>query len=210
MRKPWGNHKALFALLTKYLQALDLSEADKIVFCGDGAPWIWRGVKKMCQELGLTQKSVYQVLDYTHAKQNLREIIELVPEKLRKGAKLERKWTTLLWTGDIQGLRQEICRLLKGTKKKQALKKWRNYFEGNAKRMQYETFKAKHIPCGSGHVESAIRRVINLRLKAPGTFWTPEMAEYFLFLRSQLVSGRWKIFFRNASRQKAKAFNITA
>ena len=203
-----GKHKALFALLIKYLQALDLSEVSKIVFCGDGALWIWRGVEKLCQVMGLTQKPVYQVLDYTHAKQNLREIIELIPEKLRKGAKLERKWKKLLWKGDIQGLRKEICRLLDGRKKEQALKKWQDYFERNEKRIQYETFKAKHIPCGSGHVESAIRRVINMRLKAAGSFWTPEMAEYFLFLRSQLVSGRWKIFFRNASRQKAKALNI--
>ena len=203
-----AKHKALFALLTKYLQALDLSEVNKIVFCGDGARWIWRGVEKLCQALGLTQKTVYQVLDYTHAKQNLREIIELLPKKLRKGAKLERKWTKLLWQGDIQGLRKEICRLLDGRKKEQALKKWQAYFERNEKRIQYETFKAKHIPCGSGHVESAIRRVINMRLKAAGSFWTPEMAECFLFLRSQLVSGRWKIFFRNASRQKTKTFNI--
>ena len=41
---------------------------------------------------------------------------------------------------------------------------------------------------------SAIRRVVNLRLKAPGTFWLKEMAECFLFLRSQLLSGRWNIF----------------
>ncbi|CAK0772574.1 hypothetical protein CCP4SC76_5580019 [Gammaproteobacteria bacterium] len=44
------------------------------------------------------------------------------------------------------------------------------------------------------HVESAIRRVINLRLKAPGTFWLKKMVECFLFLRSQLISGRWEIF----------------
>ena len=201
-----GNHKALFALLMRYLEALDLSEVSRIVFCGDGAPWIWRGVEKLCRVL--MQKPIYQVLDYTHAKQNLREIIGLIPEKLRKGGRLERKWKKLLWKGDIQGLRREICRLLKGTKKERALKKWRDYFERNAKRMQYETFKAEHIPCGSGHVESAIRRGINLRLKAPGSFWTSKMAEYFLFLRSQLISGRWKVFFRNASRQKAKALNI--
>jgi hypothetical protein len=52
----------------------------------------------------------------------------------------------------------------------------------------------------SGCVESAIRRVINLRLKAPGTFWTQDMAEYFLFLRSQLLSGRWDTFIHNVAR----------
>ena len=73
----------------------------------------------------------------------------------------------------------------------------------NAQRMQYQYFQGHHLPCGSGHVESAIRRVINLRLKAPGTFWTKDMAEYFLFLRSQLLSGRWKIFMKNVRRRLA-------
>ena len=75
------------------------------------------------------------------------------------------------------------------------------YFETHASRMQYATFKAAGIPQGSGGVESAIRRVINLRLKAPGTFWTPKMAEVFLFLRAQVISGRWRIFLRNIAKR---------
>lgn len=47
--------------------------------------------------------------------------------------------------------------------------------------MQYKTFKAAAIPCGSGCVESAIQRIINMRLKSVVTLWTPEMAEFFLF-----------------------------
>ena len=65
-------------------------------------------------------------------------------------------------------------------------------------------FEGQNVPCGSGSVESAIRRVINLRLKAPGTFWKIEMAEVFLFLRSQLISGRWLIMMRNVTRQMAR------
>jgi hypothetical protein len=67
-------------------------------------------------------------------------------------------------------------------------------------------FKQAHIPFGSGCVESAIRRVINLRLNAPGSFWTRQMAEYFLFLRSQLLSGRWDIFISNIIRKATKLF----
>ncbi len=63
--------------------------------------------------------------------------------------------------------------------------------------MHYAQFKGKGLPAGSGHLESAIRWVISLRLKAPGTFWLKEMAECFLFLRSQLISGRWNIFMEN-------------
>ncbi len=45
----------------------------------------------------------------------------------------------------------------------------------------------------------AIRRVINLRLKVPGTFWMRQMAECFLFLRSQLLWGRLDIFLHNVA-----------
>ena len=65
-------------------------------------------------------------------------------------------------------------------------------------------FQRQGLPCGSGSVESAIRRVINLRLKAPGTFWTPAMAECFLFLRAQLVSGRWEVMLANIAAETAK------
>ncbi len=67
--------------------------------------------------------------------------------------------------------------VLHDEEKDEGLKKWRNYFKKNEKRMKYEHFKELKIPCGSGCVESGIRRVINLRLKAPGTFWKKKMAE---------------------------------
>ena len=70
--------------------------------------------------------------------------------------------------------------------------------------MQYEGFEQQGRPWGSGSVESAMRRVINLRLKAPGTFWTPAMAECFLFLRAQLFSGRWEVMLANLTAETAQ------
>ncbi len=109
-------------------------------------------------------------MDYIHTQQNLQDIIDLVAKRVQKKEKIAEKWTNLLWCGDIQGLQQEIYRLLTGRKQQQALKKWHDYFERNEKRMQYHAFKAAYIPCGSGCVESAIRRIINLRLKSAVRF----------------------------------------
>jgi hypothetical protein len=200
-----GDHQEMFALLERYLTALPLADAARLVFCGDGAPWIWSDVEELCRRMGLSEKcAVYQVLDNIHAQQNLQHIIDLVAMRVKRKEKIEETWRTLLWNGDIQGIYQEICRVLTGRKRSQALKKWQNYFEGNEKRMQYKAFKTANIPCGSGCVESAIRRIINLRLKSAGTFWKRDMAEYFLFLRSQLLSGRWLIFLSNVTRQQAR------
>ncbi len=201
-----GDHTEMFTLLERYLSALPLADVSRIVFCGDGALWIWSDAEALCVKMGLEKRCpVYQVLDYTHAQQSLQELIDLVPTAVRKKKKVDKKWRDLLWSGDIQGLRQEIDRLLTGRKHKKAMKKWQSYFDANAKRMQYKTFKEANIPCGSGSVESAIRRIINMRLKSAGSFWKRDMAETFLFLRSQLLSGRWGIFLRNVVRQAARA-----
>lgn len=190
-----GDHDATFALLESYLHQLDIEQLNRIVFCGDGSEWIWNDVEKLCARMGFESDLVYQVLDYTHAKQNLHEIVRLVTHP--KQASATRKWGALLWNGSMDALEQSIKDTVTGkAKQEQAMKKFANYFAANCKRMQYATFKQLGIPCGSGHVESAIRRVINLRLKAPGTFWLKNMAECFLFLRSQLLSGRWEIFYR--------------
>lgn len=194
----------LFALLEQYLVVLDWSAVSRIVFCGDGAKWIWLGVKTLCQKFGFDPGQIYQVIDYTHAKQNLRELIALISDDRQQQATLYGKWKKLLWQGNIEALYQAICQTVSGERQKQALTKWKNYFDPNRKRMQYQHFKANGIACGSGCVESAIRRVINLRLKAAGTFWNRDMAEYFLFLRSQLISGRWSIFMQNVSRRLVK------
>lgn len=199
------DHRGVFILLKQYLMSLDLTSVDRIVFTGDGGPWIWSDVEGLLKELRIDSDKVYQVLDHTHARQNLQEIIDLLPEKLgKRKEKISKTWKDMLWKGDIQGISDSICEILNGKKREQAIKKWGNYFDKHKKRMRYRFFKENNIPCGSGCVESAIRRVINLRLKSAGSFWTRNMAEYFLFLRSQLLSGRWNIFMRNAARRMGK------
>jgi hypothetical protein len=47
----------------------------------------------------------------------------------------------------------------------------RDYFARNAARMQYAAFVASSVPIGSGAIQSAIRRVVNMRMKSNGMFW---------------------------------------
>ena len=63
--------------------------------------------------------------------------------------------------------------------------------------MQYYLLRKDKLPCGSGIVESAIRRVINLRFKCPSTFWKQENVEKLIFLRAIFLAGRWKIMINN-------------
>ena len=57
--------------------------------------------------------------------------------------------------------------------------------------MRYKAFQDRGLPIGSGAVESAVRQVVNLRLKSNGMFWLQEHAEYLLHLCAFLRAGRW-------------------
>jgi hypothetical protein len=186
----------IFTLMGKYLASLDCKKLSKIVFVGDGAPWIWARAEKLFREY-FQETPTYQILDYTHAKQALNEILDLLPKKCQEREKISVLFKQKLWEGDIDGIEKMIRINFIGNSRKKALTKWGNYFQKNKERMQYSEFKTLGLPQGSGTVESAIRRVINLRLKSCGSFWKKENAEIYLFLRSQLISGRWNIFFQN-------------
>ena len=185
-----------FGLIETYLDAMDTSAISRVVFCGDGAPWIWSRAEELLTRR-FPNKEIWQVLDYTHAKQALEEILDLLPARCKEADKIGKIFKDALWKGEIDTMEKLIRVNFTGKRREKALNKWSNYFHANGKRMQYSLFKDKGLPQGSGSVESAIRRVINLRLKSCGSFWRKENAEIYLFLRSQLITGRWNIFFGN-------------
>jgi len=69
----------------------------------------------------------------------------------------------------------------------------RDYFLRNQNRMNYHAIEEEGLPIGSGAIESAIRRVINLRLKGPAIYWHVGTAEAMLTLRSYFKAGRWNM-----------------
>jgi hypothetical protein len=58
--------------------------------------------------------------------------------------------------------------------------------------MDYARSRRRGLPIGSGAVESALRRVINLRIKGPGVLWEEVNAEGMVALRAAALSGRWE------------------
>ena len=193
-----GNTDQAFELLESYLRQLDISQADLVVFCADGARRYWKRFGAMAKRLAINAH--LETIDYTHAKQNLNEILDRLPKNrgTLKRTAITKQCKDLLWRGDINDLGRLIRQYIKSRKNlKWALTKFKNYFWDNRQRMQYMALKHLNLPTGSGCVESAIRRVINLRLKSPGTFWKRETAEVMLFLRSTLLCGRWEVMLNN-------------
>jgi hypothetical protein len=58
---------------------------------------------------------------------------------------------------------------------------------------RYSDVAEEGLLIGSGSVESAIRRVVNLRLKGASLFWLKETAEAVLYLRAHYKTDRWNM-----------------
>lgn len=190
---------AVFALLRIYLQRLAITQADHVLFIADGAPWIWKRVPLLVQALGLAAAQVHELLDFYHAVQHLGQVAALRPDW---SAKTRARWRTqqrrLLLRGQVEQVIAAVQAICRGRNSK-AIRTQRAYFIKNQSRMAYAKLIAIKLPIGSGAIESAVRRVINLRLKGPSLFWCRASAEAILLLRSYYKAGRWNLLKRMAT-----------
>lgn len=190
-----GSMDDFFDLLEQHLLQLNLEDASEIVFCADGGPGIWPRIENLIDKLKIPEAK--RILDYTHAKQNIAIILESISKALKlshkETEKLSGQIKENLWNGEIDSISDIVKERLSGKRKalKAALKKLGKYF-GDHCRFQYRAFRENGLPTGSGTVESAIRRVINLRVKGAGMFWKRENAEKMIFLRSLVLTGKLK------------------
>jgi hypothetical protein len=182
--------ESLFSLLSEYLKALNISQVAEVQVIADGALWIWNNAKKMLLNLGVSEEKIVETLDYFHAVEHLKKLTELLPkEKNDIKNKLFDEFKAMLWEGNVRKIIEKIGTHLKRTSKK--IKTELAYFEKNILRMNYSNFREKKWLCGSGIIESGVRRMINLRFKSPSCFWKQENLDGLIFLRCALLSGRW-------------------
>src|SRR3954454_341250 len=195
-----GGPDAIFKLMEFYLRELKITTADTILFVADGARWIWNRAGAMLRRLGVKPEQVNELVDFYHAVEHLGKI-----------AALQRRWTAaerqawigrqrrFLLKGGFEGVRAAIEAVC-GSRPGKALKRERDYFKrnGGEGRMDYARVAALKLPIGSRAIESAIRRVVNLRLKGPSIYWHKTSAEAVLLLRSYYKAGRWNQLERQA------------
>lgn len=188
----------IMEVLTLRLHQLGASQAEVVAFRSDGAPWIWDRLEWVTQRLGLSKKQVSLGLDWCHAVHHISLALQpLLEDAERKRVfKKLRKW---LKQGHWQKMVNELVRLLilAELQDESTVNTEINYLErhGEAGHMDYAIFRRRKLPVGSGAIESAVRRVINLRLKGNSIFWEEENAEAMLVLRGLVLSRRWNEVF---------------
>jgi hypothetical protein len=181
----------LFNLLIDYLKALNINKASEVQFIADGALWIWNNAKKMLIDLGVKEENIVETLDYYHAVEHLKKMTDLLPKNKNDiKNKLFTECKALLWEGNSAKMIEKIENNLKRIPKK--LRTEIAYFKKNEHRLDYKKYREKKWLCGSGIIESGVRRMINLRFKSASSFWKQENLEGLIFLRCALLSQRWE------------------
>ena len=186
----------LMALLGEHLAGLQIARARQVQVVADGSPWIWNRVRAMLEKLGVRPEDITEMLDYYHASEYVGKIVSGLPKKFSKqAAELSSMFKEWIWTGNIEAI-VDKCEEIFASPSKEIVR-YVGYFQNNESRMHYADYQANKLMCGSGIIESGIRRVINLRFKNASAFWKRENVESLYFLRGTLLSFRWKIMMNN-------------
>jgi hypothetical protein len=180
-------------LLACHLHHLGAATATVVVFVADGAPWIWERLEWVQRRVGLSATQAVRVLDFCHAAHH----VSLALEALRLSEKDRwplfrrlKRWLRRGWPGQVVA---ELERLGAAAGWPDTLAQPLAYLRKHmtARHLDYANYRRQGLPLGSGAVESAIRRVVNLRLKGPGLMWLAKNAEAALVLRAAAISSRW-------------------
>lgn len=141
------------------------------------------------------------ILDRPHLKQHLYEGAEAIGL-----TGVERhKWVSdklhKIDAGDVR----HVIRIFKGYRGQgeERITNLSEYLKRFGDAVNYDYFRAKGLPIGSGEVESAHRYIPQKRLKIPGATWHPDTVNPMLALRVIRANGWWEDFWTRASyRQK--------
>lgn len=197
--RPWidgtfaGPDEAM-ELLAFHPHRLGAGQAEVVVFLADGAPWIWERVEWVVQRVGLGEEQWQWVLDFWHAAGHVSAALAHVPAEAKQRRRLYRELREWMLNGKAWEVTRELSRLGEGHGVQKAVEADLAYLQKHEDdcRMDYAQYRQRGLPIGSGAVESAIRRVINLRVKGPGLLWYEQNAEGMILMRAAALTGRWQ------------------
>lgn len=201
----------LAELVAWHLHRLGAAKAETVVFLSDGATWIWNRLDWIIGRAGLDKSKTVGVLDWCHAVEHINRALrslKLKAETRRQEFVQMRMWLKQSrWSKIVSRLKQ----LAKGRTEKHQVWTEIEYVRkhGEAGHLQYLAFKRRGLPLGSGAIESAIRRVINLRLKSNAIYWLEENAEAMFALRASLLTDRWQEQLLDVQRSMTRDASLT-
>jgi hypothetical protein len=193
-----GSAEQVMELLVGTLRLLGVHLCSEVVFVADGAEWIWSRVEQAFRDAGLRPERLHLVLDYYHVTESISEAIAACKNlsASERSALFEELRGTLLEPAGAQRVFERLAPLARGRRAK-TVGATLGYLEQHLHLMPYASLRDKKLPIGSGVVESAVRRLVNLRFKGASICWRPDHLEPLLYLRAILKAGHWDQFFES-------------
>jgi len=182
----------VFALLTGLLRLIGAHQAKQVIFVADGALWMWDRLDQLIKDAEIPEERFHAVLDYYHATEHISDALKACKSiKPKERTKIVKELSELLL--QPQGVELVIKRLSTYAKGRRAaeVNLHIRYLEKRIPQMRYAEFRAMKIPIGSGVVESAVRRILNLRFKSASMCWREDRLEPLLYLRAIIKAGWW-------------------
>jgi hypothetical protein len=181
-------------LVAMHLHRLGAANAKLVAFLSDGAPWIWDRLDWVQKRVGLKAARVFKVLDWCHAVHHVSLALEALGLKDKERQQLYRQLRSWLKKGRAYQVTAELSLLAANHPPDAEVWTEIRYLEKHAEtgHLNYTQFRKRGVALGSGAIESAIRRVVNLRLKGNGILWKVENAEAMLALRAAALTDRWE------------------
>jgi hypothetical protein len=163
-------------------QRRGLPQAQRVVFIGDGAQWLWEMAHDLFPE-------ALQILDWYHASTYVWAVAQEVHPTDATAAK---QWAethlALLAHSQTDQLLLQLEALAASLP---AARTALTYLTNNRSRLDYARYRQLGLQIGSGTIESACNHLIGARLKQSGMRWTLANARAVAKLRARLKSDRW-------------------
>jgi hypothetical protein len=161
---------------------------------GDGAQWNW-------DFFATHYPNALWVLDFYHAATHLHTVADLLFGKGSAAATAYyERWRTALLeeSNGVAALLRSLIyhrnRLGLSARTAQAVETELNYFRTHTAQMQYATFRAAHLPIGSGVTEAGCKELLKARFCRSGMRWKRPTGAPLLQLRAIRLSQHWDSF----------------
>jgi hypothetical protein len=166
-----------------------MTEETEVIGIADGGIGLSEELKKQFP-------SMHFILDKSHFRDHLYATAEAIGIKQKKRPVWVNQRLKKASTGNID----EVLKSLEDDNEKKPNKR-RTRLIGYIKRfinsLEYDLYKSKGYPIGSGEIESAHKSVPQKRLKIPGASWLTETINPMLALRILRANGWWEDFWDN-------------
>jgi ribosomal protein L21E len=156
-------------------------QAQQVVFIADGAKHNWEIMQNnFPQSVG--------ILDFYHALEHLGAFCDLYTNQ-QAGKQAYARWRSMLYEGKILQAIEDMKAVVytKISTSDEAVKHI-NYFRNNMSRMDYDRYRARGYPIGSGLVEGQCKLVVNRRFKGNGMRWKAADNDAVLDIRLSILN----------------------